>query len=51
MKKTVVIADDNAAFVNSLVDYLSKNDYDVVGAAYDGLEAAATIEKPHPIMH
>lgn len=48
MKKTVVIADDNAAFVNSLVDYLSKNDYDVVGAAYDGLEAAATIEKTSP---
>ncbi|MGN0795971.1 MAG: sporulation transcription factor Spo0A [Christensenellales bacterium] len=48
MKKTVVIADDNAAFVNSLVDYLSKNDYEIVGTAYDGLEASATIEKTSP---
>ena len=48
MKKTVVIADDNAAFVNSLVDYLSKNDYEIVGTAYDGLEASATIEKISP---
>ena len=49
MKKTIVIADDNTAFVEQLKDYFNKtNDYEIVGIASDGREAVTAIEKLSP---
>ncbi|NLZ25401.1 MAG: sporulation transcription factor Spo0A, partial [Clostridiales bacterium] len=49
MKRTIVIADDNPAFINSIIDFFERtNDYEIVGTAGDGLEASAIIEKHSP---
>lgn len=49
MKSSILIADDNTAFQNSLKDYFSQfSDYEVTGVASDGLEAIAMIEKNCP---
>lgn len=51
MKKTVVIADDNAAFVNSLVDYLSKTTMMLSERPTTDWRQPLRLKKPHPIMH
>ena len=49
MKKTVIIADDNAVLVADLKEFFaSVNDYDVVAVAENGKEALAAIEKFDP---
>ncbi|HHW17936.1 MAG TPA: sporulation transcription factor Spo0A [Firmicutes bacterium] len=48
-KIRVLIADDNKEFVNLLQEYLGKqDDMDVVGVAYNGLEALELIDEVSP---
>ena len=52
-KIKVVVADDNKEFVNILLSVLqTQEDIEVVGVAYDGLEACEFIikEKPHVVV-
>lgn len=49
MKKSVIIADDNAGLVQSLKEFLSAgNGYEVVAVAENGAEALAMVEKYDP---
>ena len=49
MKKTVIIADDNAALVASLKEFFgSVNGYDVVAVAENGTDALAAVERLDP---
>ena len=49
MKKSIIIADDNAGLVASLKDFLGdKNGYEVVAVAENGAEALAAVEKYDP---
>ena len=49
MKKSIIIADDNAGLVASLKDFLGdKNGYEVVAVAENGAEALAAVEKHDP---
>ena len=48
-KITLLLADDNRDFCDAIINYLSKqNDMEVVGVAYDGLEALAKIRELEP---
>ena len=48
-KISVLIADDNVEFANTLKNYLEKEDcMEVVGAAKDGLEAIELIKAKEP---
>lgn len=49
MKKSVIIADDNAGLVQNLKDFFSdKSGYEVVAVAENGAEALALVEKHDP---
>lgn len=49
MNKTIVIADDNTAFQESLLEFFAgQTEYKVIGVASDGLEACSLIEKYEP---
>ena len=49
MKKSIVIADDNAGLVMGLKEFFADSDkYEVVGTASNGVEAVALVEKLSP---
>ena len=49
MKKSIVIADDNAGLTLSLKEYFADSDkYEVVGIASNGVEAVALVERLSP---
>lgn len=48
MRKTIIIADDNAGLTLSLRNFFENSDYDVLDTAANGTEALALVEKYDP---
>ena len=48
-KISVLVADDNLEFANTLTNYLGKDEeMEVIGVAKDGVEAVDQIKQKHP---